>query len=90
MIWTPKPKPKPTEPKLGDLRVVKKFAFLPVELINKDKLWLEYYYETQTLTSVGGAALREPTEYIWEVSCRTTYDTSSIARQNGVNVIEAE
>jgi hypothetical protein len=39
MIWTPKP-----DPKVGAMRVVRRFAWLPVELVTGEMLWLQTYY----------------------------------------------
>jgi hypothetical protein len=42
MIWTPEP-----EPRHGDHRVRRHFAWWPVTLVTGDCLWLERYYATE-------------------------------------------
>jgi hypothetical protein len=46
MIWTPTPGPT-----FGTVRVVRRFAIVPVTLINGDRLWLQRYYATEQWTA---------------------------------------
>ena len=39
MKWKVKPYPE-----IGDIKTIRKFAFLPVRMYNDEVVWLEFYY----------------------------------------------
>lgn len=74
MIWIPAP-----EAKLGDKRVVRRFAWWPVTLINGHRLWLERYYATEEMTAVQRFDQFDAwEERAWRTISRTTFDPSEI------------
>ena len=77
MIWMPNPAPY-----VGERRVVRRFAWLPVTLVNGARLWLESYYALEAWTREfrydieGGYELQA-----WRTVSRTTFDPTSIVAQ---------
>lgn len=43
-------------PKIGEIRVIKRFAIFPIR-IGKVKVWLEFYYKEQVYTEGAGRCL---------------------------------
>ena len=70
MIWYPAP-----DPKEGEYRTVRRFAWFPVTLISGARLWLERYYETEQWVVDRGW---EYDDTGWRVVSRTTFDPSGI------------
>lgn len=64
MRWKTKP-----EPKIGDSRWVKKFAWIPARLDSDVKVWLESYYVKQEYNKYGDFVTYS---YVWDTVATVT------------------